>query len=154
MHKFYTDCMLGKLARFLRFFGYDTLYRFNETEKEMLIQSLSENRIILSRSKSLLAKSKKLGVKALNIGNEGIINNLKILKQELEIGYPTDPGFSRCSNCNGILEEKAKDKIISRIPEGTAKYYNEFWECTNCKKIYWVGRHWENIKAILENVKT
>ncbi|MCK4845820.1 MAG: hypothetical protein KAS95_09115, partial [Candidatus Heimdallarchaeota archaeon] len=40
------------------------------------------------------------------------------------------------------------------IPEGTAKYYNEFWECTNCKKIYWVGRHWENIRAILENVKT
>lgn len=154
MHKFYTDCMLGKLTRFLRIFGYDTLYRLNETEKEMLIQSLSEDRIILSRSRLLLEKSKKLGVKALNIGNEGIANHLKILKQELEMGYPSAPGFSRCSNCNGILEKRAKDKIISRIPEGTAKYHNEFWECTDCKKIYWVGRHWENIRTILENVKT
>ncbi len=48
MNKFYADSMLGKLSRFLRFFGYDTLYRTSESIGEMLATSSKEKRIVLS----------------------------------------------------------------------------------------------------------
>ncbi|MCK5305202.1 MAG: hypothetical protein KAJ72_08120, partial [Candidatus Heimdallarchaeota archaeon] len=51
MNKFYADSMLGKLARFLRFLGYDTLYRSEESVEKMLETSFEDNRIVLSKSK-------------------------------------------------------------------------------------------------------
>ena len=83
--------MLGKLTRFLRFFGYDTLYRLNETEKEMLIHSLSEDRIILSRSRSLLEKSKKLtDVVYIKLLLETYLENLKAYRRQFYINKITD----------------------------------------------------------------
>jgi uncharacterized protein with PIN domain len=55
----------------------------------------------------------------------------------------------RCSLCNGNLTEVSKSSIIDRIPEGTSKRYEEFWECDSCTQIFWLGSHWEDIKRII-----
>ena len=58
--------------------------------------------------------------------------------------------FTRCIECNSILEPVEKNKIIDRLPPRVKENYNEFFICTNCSKIYWHGSH---VKDMLNLVK-
>ena len=51
-----------------------------------------------------------------------------------------------------MLVEIDKKKIVSMLPEKVIKKYNHFQFCTECKKIYWIGSHWENMKKTIEKV--
>jgi len=56
--KFIFDVHLGKLARYLRLFGFDTLYRNDLEDPEIIGISLNENRIILTRDLGILKTSR------------------------------------------------------------------------------------------------
>jgi hypothetical protein len=62
--------------------------------------------------------------------------------------------FSRCLVCNGELNMVQKEEIEDALLLKTKLYYNEFWQCTICKKIYWKGPHYERMMALVENLKT
>ncbi|MHA2358165.1 MAG: Mut7-C RNAse domain-containing protein [Candidatus Heimdallarchaeaceae archaeon] len=153
MIKFYSDSMLGKLSRFLRFFGFDTLYRSQESVEEMLQTSLKENRIVLSQARQVIQQCNKQEIQAVAMPTSSIVDQLVVLKTQLKLEYILPPPHLRCSMCNGDLEEKAKDEVSDKIPEGTSKYYEEFWECKDCGKVYWLGSHWEDIKKIIKEVE-
>jgi uncharacterized protein with PIN domain len=144
--------MLGKLSRFLRFLGYDTLYRRQESVKEMLDVSSEENRIVLTKSEEIIRMCTKRNIDKFLISDDGIIEQLSELKDNLtlELDYP--PLRLRCSVCNGELKKRAKEEILAKIPEGTAKNYDDFWQCMNCSKIYWMGSHWQDIKKTLSKI--
>ncbi len=153
MNKFYADSMLGKLSRFLRFLGYDTIYRSEEKVEEMLELSLKENRTVLSQSKQIIAQCSKRNIKSLNMPTKSITDQLRKLNSHLDLSLDVPPSKMRCSICNGGLKGREKTEIIDQIPKGTAKFYNDFWQCTSCKKIFWMGSHWEDIKRIIEKSK-
>ncbi len=151
MNKFYADSMLGKLTRFLRFLGYDTFYRREESVEKMLETSSEDNRIVLSKSKDIVNKCSKLNVKSLFILSNDIIHQLKALYDTLHLEMALPPRNTRCSMCNNVLVEKNKQEIIKFIPKGTANHYDRFWQCSACGKIYWIGSHWRDIeKTIIE----
>ncbi len=52
--KFIVDVHLGKLARYLRMLGFDTLYKNNYSTTEILKIAKAQKRIILTRSVALL----------------------------------------------------------------------------------------------------
>lgn len=54
--KFIVDCMLGKLARWLRILGFDTQYVRYLTDAQLLAQARYQNRILLTKD-TLLYKS-------------------------------------------------------------------------------------------------
>ena len=78
--KFLVDAMLGRLARFLRIFGYDTLYA-NDLEKyygmnpisdkKLLEHALRENRILITRDYSFYKKARPISI---YIKGEGVYN--------------------------------------------------------------------------------
>ena len=153
MLKFYADSMLGKLSRFLRFFGYNTLYRSEETVEEMIKSSYKHNLIVLSQSKQVINRCLKQNVKALSMPTSNIEDQLLILSNELKIEFTIPPKIMRCSICNGEISKKEKKEIFDKIPEGTAQYHTDFWQCNECEKIYWLGSHWEDIKRIIGRVE-
>jgi uncharacterized protein with PIN domain len=153
MLKFYADSMLGKLSRFLRFFGYDTLYRSKEEVANMIEVSQKDDRIVLSQSKAVISKCRKKDVKAIPMPTLSIEEQLKTLKTELQIEFYVPPKNMLCSICNGIIVKKEKEEIIEKIPKGTALYYDDFWQCVECDKIFWLGSHWEDIKRIISKVE-
>ena len=144
--------MLGKLSRFLRFLGYNTLYRTEESVEEMLEISSSEERIVLSQAKQVVALCNKRNIQALSMPTTNISDQLLKLKSNLNLVFQIPPSEMRCSMCNGDLNKREKEEILESIPEGTAKHYDVFWQCSSCNKIYWMGSHWEEIKNILENI--
>jgi len=153
MNKFYADSMLGKLTRFLRFLGYDTLYRREESVDKMLETSFEDNRIILSKSKEIINKCSKLNVKSFFISTNDIGYQLRMLHNVLHLEISIPPLNTRCSVCNNELIEKNKQEIINLIPKRTARHYDRFWQCSACGKIYWIGSHWKDIEKIITEAK-
>lgn len=141
--------MLGKLARFLRFLGYDTLYRREQTVDEMLEASKQNNRIVVSSSRSIIQLCKKNDIQQIYLKSTEVSEQLKSIKDKFDLNVIYPPINMRCSVCNGSLTKRSKNEVINRILEGTAKNYEEFWECDSCSKIFWLGSHWEDIKKTI-----
>jgi uncharacterized protein with PIN domain len=49
-----VDTHLGKLSRLLRIYGFDTLYKNNYKNEEIITEALAQKRIILTRDPDLL----------------------------------------------------------------------------------------------------
>ena len=147
--KFTLYVHLGKLAKSLRLFGFDCYYDTNYDDEEIIVFSLSEGRIILSRDKELL-------------NNKNVMHGYRVLSQKpdeqlMEVfnhfGLKDHiKPFSRCMECNGILKEARKEDIIDRLFPKTRDYYQSFIMCTGCGRIYWEGSHYEKMKKYIDSV--
>ncbi|QKQ99990.1 hypothetical protein GWK48_05990 [Metallosphaera tengchongensis] len=132
--KFIVDAMLGKLARWLRILGYDTLYYRDAEDWKILKKAKDERRILITRDRGLCVRARKNDVDCFFvIPNEEIEKILADLSRKYKIFLDVNPEASRCTSCNGILEKKDKN----------------LWICTKCRKEYWKGKHWETITEIL-----
>lgn len=139
--KFIADAMLGRLARWLRFLGYDTLYYPHIPDNVLIGIALKEDRIILTRD-TRLVKSKSLKSFIL-ISSE---NTEKQLEEVLNILKPERIKFmSRCLVCNGIISDVIDKELIRElVPEYVYLNNNKFYRCNQCSKIYWEGSHTKN----------
>ena len=147
--KFTLDVHLGKLAKSLRLFGFDCYDDTNYDDEEIIVFSLSEGRIILTRDKALL-------------NNKNVMHGYRVLSQKpneqlMEVfnhfGLKDHiKPFSRCMECNGILKEARKEDIIDRLFPKTRDYYQSFIMCTGCGRIYWEGSHYEKMKKYIDSV--
>ena len=148
--KFLVDAMLGKLARFLRIFGYDTVYA-NDLEEifhltpvpdEKLKDYAKKNdRIILTKDYEFYRTLKD---KNIYLEGEGVYNYLKQLQCKLNLDYSFKMENARCSICNSPLKKVSDKKFISNeVLDETYKNYDEFYQCINskCKKVFWKGTH-------------
>lgn len=159
--KFLVDAMLGKLARFLRIFGYDTVYANDLIEyyniDPVLDNSLKEyaqltNRIVITKDLSFY---KNIIKKAIFLEGKGIYNYLNQLKVKLKLNYNFDIEKARCSICNSPLQE-VTDKILIKnlVKRETFLNYNEFFQCVNqtCRKVFWNGPHIADINSKIQNM--
>ena len=157
--KFLVDAMLGKLVRFLRIFGYDTVYA-DELEKLFDMTPVSddklkeyaekEDRIVITKD---LPFYNKIRANAVYLRGEGVYNYLNQLKLKLNLNYQFDIHRARCSICNSVLKRiEDKEFIKQEVLPQTYNNYEEFFQCLNpnCGKIYWNGPH---IIDILNKIK-
>jgi len=143
--KFIADVHLGKLARLLRLLGFDTLYKTNFTSGELTKIGLAEDRTILSRNHSLTAN------KCFFIKDENPVRQLEQVDEHFHLRMQFLP-FSRCIMCNGLLETVSKESISVSLNQDTVEYFNEFWQCKDCKRIYWKGSHYENMLKTIQKI--
>lgn len=148
--QFILDVHLGRLARYLRRFGFDTAYRNDYRDQEIADIAEREERIILSRDLGLLMR--KTVKWAYFIWNDDPKEQLQELFNRYSLSKYYQ-GESRCVNCNGQLEKIDKEEIIERLEPKTKKYFNDFRYCSNCDKIYWRGSHFEETEKLLKRLK-
>ena len=60
--------------------------------------------------------------------------------------------FSRCMECNGQLRVADETEVLDRIPFAVLVAYDEFWQCEECRKIYWKGSHYTQLARLIETV--
>jgi uncharacterized protein with PIN domain len=148
--KFIVDVNLGKLAKFLRLVGFDTLYCNQYKDKDIVRLSKNEKRIILTRDQHLLKH--KLITRGYWVRNIDPDKQLIEVVKRLDLISSISP-FVRCMVCNGSLKSVKKKDIIDVLPENTAKYYSEFYRCKCCDKIYWPGSHYQKMYKKIEKLK-
>ncbi len=148
--RFICDVQLGRLAKYLRMLGFDTLYSNKYNVKEIIKISNEEKRTILTRNIFLLKNS--LVVRGYWIRAQDPHSQIIQVIQFSDLLSLIKP-FYRCSECNGLLESVAKEEILDKLLPNTKKYFNEFHRCSSCGKIYWKGSHFKKILNLSENVK-
>lgn len=141
MKKFITDGMLKGLMRWLRFLGFDTI-EFTNPLKQNVKEAEYAERHFLTASPGHFQKWK--GDKKILIPFERISDQLNYLNKELKI-FEHIEFLSRCSMCNEVIIPVKKDEVIDKIPENVAKNFNQFYQCPDCKRIYWQGGHVKRI---------
>ncbi len=152
--KFLTDAMLGKLTRFLRIFGYDTVYA-NDLEDYFGLRPLPDDKLLEYATKNdriLITRDypfyKKIPKNRIFLEGEGVYNYLKQLKDKLNLNYNFSMEKARCSICNAILSKVTnKESIRNEVQPETFKFHDDFFQCENlsCKKIFWEGTHINDI---------
>jgi len=148
--KFILDVHLGTLAKYMRILGFDSLYKNNYKDEEIVDISLKEKRTILTRDRGILKRSEVTHGYWIRSSktDEQIIEVIKRfdLKEEIK-------ELSRCLLCNSLLRKISKEKVIDRLPRKVKEFHNEFYYCMNCNKIFWKGSHYTKMKGIIEKVR-
>lgn len=148
--RFVLDVHLGKLARLLRMTGFDTLYRNDLDDPEIIQIAEDENRIVLTRDRGIL-KNKRV--------KRGHFVESRYAKEQLReiiVTFKLKDNIrflSRCIACNGTIEEASKEKIQDKLKPGTNQYFNEFFRCRDCGKVYWEGSHFDRMMNFYEEIK-
>ena len=147
-YKFIADCHLGKLAKYLRIMGFDTLFFPHIEDDDLIIIANEENRIILTRDREL---SQRKNAPVLFLEPIDTKAQLITLVNHYKLKEHPAP-FSRCIVCNSPLQAIEKEKIIDRIPEKVKKHFDYFEYCPACDRIYWQGDHYRHMIEFLEQV--
>ncbi len=151
--KFIVDHNVGKLTRWLRMMGYDTLFFTGEDDWQMIITALNEGRVILTRDTQVMARGVIANgrIRALLIRSDKQEEQISQVVVELKLVTERDL-FSRCLECNTLLEIRTKQEVEGRVPEHVFKTQERFFECSDCHRIYWQGTHWQAMKQKLANL--
>lgn len=139
--RFIADAHLGGLARYLRMLGFDTLYRNTLADREIAGLAASEQRIVLTRDRDLLMH--RTIIHGYFVRDERPREQLRDVVRRFDLAIRAS--LSRCLRCNCLLAPIGKDAVRHRLPTRTALYYNEFWSCASCARIYWKGSHWQRM---------
>jgi uncharacterized protein with PIN domain len=148
--KFITDVHLGKLSRYMRLSGFDTLFSENLTDNRIIDISIKENRIILTRDRNLL-KHKNITHGYWIRSEKPKIQLLEVMKR-LDLFKSAKP-FTRCLECNEIVTTVPKSEVSEALPAKTREFFTDFWRCPGCHRIYWKGSHYESMKKLIESLK-
>jgi uncharacterized protein with PIN domain len=137
--KLLCDHMLGSLARWLRFMGYDTAYPEPGPDRTLIERARVEDRILLTRDKQLAARMEG----AVAVRSDDLEEQIREVAAVLRLQL-VDP-LSRCSLCNEILDPLPLEEVEGLVPEGVRSRHHEFWRCSSCKRVYWQGSHWDKM---------
>lgn len=150
--KFIADQNVGKLGRWLRLLGYDTLIFKGEDDGALIKSALSEGRLLLTRDtqigrrKVVSSGSLKLLLIEQDEPTEQVIAVIE------KLGLTGQDTFSRCLECNAQLEPRLKEEMKERVPPYVFKTQESYMECPACHRIYWKGTHWQSMQNKLEKI--
>lgn len=148
--RFILDVHLGKLAKYMRLLGFDSLYETTFPDEEIIRRSAEEKRIILTRDKILLRNNKVTHGYWVRSDDPELQVREVVERLDLRGKIAT---FTRCLECNSLIEPVGRESIEDRLPLKTKQYYNEFFICPGCSRIYWKGSHYERMKTFAESLK-
>ena len=144
--RFILDTNLGKLAKRMRLLGFDSLYRNDYQDAEVVNSAVNEQRIVLTRDRRLLyAKQISHGYWVRAVAADIQIDEV-LRRFDL---YGSIHLFARCLVCNGLLVSVAKADILEYLEPKTRLYYEVFKQCADCRRIYWEGSHMTNMRQLI-----
>lgn len=149
--------MLGRLARWLRLLGYDTLYYPRIEDSRLLRIAREDERILLTRDTRLVQVR---GMKNYLLLTENdtfaqlkkVLTAFSLVPSGKTAESLPEPGVSRCSLCNTVLNDVPKEQAEGRVPEYVYLTREHFRKCGKCDKFYWEGTHQEKLKRKLSEI--
>ena len=140
-----VDGMLGRLAKWLRLLGYDTVYDNSSSDPELARRSRAEGRVLLTRDRELSARR---GLRTLLIQSEKLEEQVQEVQGAFALSSPIP--LSRCAVCNTELESVSPADVISHVPPYVLKTQSEFRRCPGCGRTYWPGTHLQEMRRQMD----
>ena len=151
-HRFLVDLNVGRLAKWLRVLGYDSLFLPEADDNELLRIAAEQGRTILTSDHYILERRvvKTGQVKVLLTKSDDFREQLRDVVETL--GLDSRNLFSLCIECNEHLRSVEKQRVRERVPPFVLRTQEKFYECPVCAKVYWRGTHWSNMRAELTGI--
>ena len=149
--KFIVDNNVGKLAKWLRMMGYDTIFFDGDDDSEMIAAALAEGRVILTRDTQIMKRRVITNgrLKAVLIESDEPEQQKQQLIEALNLDYRLK-AFTLCLECNQPLEERSREQVKDLVPPYVFLTQSQYMECPVCHRIYWRGTHWQAMTKKLE----
>ncbi len=141
--RFIADVNVIRLGRLLILLGFDVEYSSEYSDSEIADIAQAENRIVLTRDTELLKRKKVVYARRVksDLPYDQLVEVVSFFGLKDAVSF-----FSRCTGCNVVLEPVEKGKILDLLEPKTKKYFNTFFRCPHCLKVFWKGSHFDNIK--------
>jgi uncharacterized protein len=142
--KFIVDVNIGKVARWLRMMGLDTLFFDGPDDGEMVKIALAEGRIIITRDTEFMKRRAVASgrVTALLVSGDSPKLQMETVMNKLELSPKISP-FTRCIECNTVLQPIEKNEAELQVPPRVSEIQDNYMQCPACRRIYWRGTHWK-----------
>ncbi|HOW57747.1 MAG TPA: Mut7-C RNAse domain-containing protein [Smithellaceae bacterium] len=157
--KFIADASLGKLAKWLRLLGYDTIVYPEVAGRNMLNQSLAQKRVVLTRRRDMMER--QFAGRIILIPDCNVVKQLRFLIEKVPLNIKQRNMYSLCVRCNKeLVIVSEKNEVRECVPHYVYNNYTSFTRCPGCGKVYWQGTHLRNalnfigeINGEISNVK-
>jgi uncharacterized protein with PIN domain len=147
--RFVLDVHLGKLTRYLRMLGLDSIYENWFSDNDIIGISIKEQRTILTRDKRLLMR------KEIDRGywmrNQMILDQVNEVLKRFDLKHSIT-FFSRCTLCNGENCKISEDMAMLEFPGYRFYPGTAFYQCTACHHIYWHGSHCDRFEKVIAQI--
>ncbi len=144
--RFIADSSLGRLAKWLRVMGYDTIYQ-SSYKKEDITRFVREGRMLLSRQQTTVTHHPS----SLLIRSDHLKTQLHEMEAMGVIKPDRSRWFTRCLTCNMLLEKADTTIARQNIPEHVIYQSPPMIRfCPSCSRHFWPGSHRERMKRQLE----
>lgn len=149
--RFVADVHLGRLARYLRLLGFDTVYDTGWDDAELADISSKQRRILLTRDVELLKRSSV--TRGYYVRSDDPRTQVVEVTRRFHLDEDLRP-FTRCMVCNGLVSPVDKSEVEHRLPPLTREQFDDFSRCGNCGRVYWQGAHRSELERIVDSSRT
>ena len=142
-----ADEMVGRLARYLRFVGCDTVYARGLSDSEIVALAEREGRVILTRDRALARRTPH----ALLLTSPFLQEQWQAVRA-YSPDLPDHVAFARCTECNGPLRAvppTSGPDPDPKVPWDRAAQGMPLYRCSTCGHYYWEGSHSAQMRARL-----
>lgn len=145
--RFVLDVHLGRLAAYLRLAGFDAVYQ-NDLDDAELARIAAGGRVLLTRDQGLLKRRAVQRGYWLRATSPRV--QLAEVIRRFDLSDRVRP-FSRCLRCNALVRPVPKADVVMELPPRTRQFYDEFFRCPGCDRIYWKGGHFDALRRLLDH---
>jgi uncharacterized protein with PIN domain len=152
--RFVADNNVGKLARWLRLMGYDTVLLREKDDGQMIQMALSEDRVILTKDGQFMKRRlvTDRSLKTIHIEQDDPRLQVQEVARALRLDYHFKP-FSLCLECNRELITRDRAEVKNLVPAHVFETQAQYAQCPGCQRIYWTGTHWQAMVRKLQDLQ-
>jgi uncharacterized protein len=147
--RFAADRTLGRLAKWLRLIGIDTLYGPQWSGPALLRVARTEQRIVLTRDTRLRRVRERPPM--LFIESDRFREQLRQVLDAFRID-PYAQLLTRCARCNAVVQSVPRDAVSSRVPAYVFATQEAYVRCPRCGRVYWPATHAARVRDELERL--
>jgi uncharacterized protein with PIN domain len=147
--KFVVDCMLGKLAKWLKILGFDVVYDNKAEDSALVHLARKQGRVLLTRDVRLQEGAGD--IPSLFIESEKWQEQIEQVLRELHLRPEAKP-YSRCLQCNVMLKRLPKSRAKNLVAPFVFEQAASFAICPRCGRVFWQGTHFEDMESKLAQI--
>ena len=146
--KFVADCMLGRLAKWLKILGFDVVYFSKAEDRDLVEVSRLQGRVLLTRDTGLIEKSGKRRNR-LFITSDQWEDQVAQVLDEFGLWDEVRPN-TRCIECNRPLKALPRARARNLVTPYVHEHATSFALCPGCNRVFWQGTHYGDMERKID----